>query len=154
MSRIVGDRCVILLLTETPWRWRRYFRAWRRIGVEWVVCSEVSGSGGLLTIARDDTGFNDLLAIVTDLDGVEIVAKYNDPDPELPECPIVEVMPGVIKGGFEQHMARYKAVDGTWKKLSWPARHRLVRPSPVELAAWCVGWWAGRRDKALQGETP
>ena len=146
MGRMTGDRCVIILVTAKPWRWRRYLNAWTRTNVEWVVCSEVSGLGGLLTIAEDYVGFRDLLAIVTDLEGRELIAAGDYTDPDLPKCPFIEISPQVLIGDYEAHWKRYSAMQRSWVDQNWPNVNTLIMPSPAELVAWCVGWWVGKQS--------
>lgn len=142
---MTGDRCVIILVTAKPWRWRRYLSAWTRANVEWVVCSEVSGSGGLLTIAEDHVGFNDLLAIVTDMEGRELIAACHYTDPDLPqECPFIEISPRRLSGDLETHWKRCAELKRSWYDHNWPEVHALIEPSPAEVVAWCVGWCKGK----------
>ena len=136
------------------WEAIGYLSAWNRAGVEWVICTQVNGSAGLVTIVMDYGEFGDVLAIVTDLDSREWIAEDGFHQPNLPECLIVDVLPPVIVGDFEAHWRRVAKVDAAWKELEWPEVHDLCSPAPAELVAWCVGWWAGRRDKLPKGETP
>jgi hypothetical protein len=79
-----GDRCVVIVLTDTPSKWTRYLRAWERDRVEVAITTEWLGSCGAMGMIDDPVDYNDLLLFIVDLSGWKMIGDY-DLSPDFPQ---------------------------------------------------------------------
>jgi hypothetical protein len=141
-----GDRCVVIVLTDTPSKWTRYLRSWERDRVEVAITTEWLGSCGAMGMIDDPVDYNDLLLFIVDLSGWKMIGDY-DLSPDFPKAfPVAAILPG--DGWDAEQQAAYSAARTAAVECGWTKGRRVwehVDPRPGDLLAWAAGWWDGRK---------